>query len=227
MHFALFAFLYYVCEKLQVLFSSCFLSPCPDIYIGSASTANVPVFPGSIYKYIFMKMSFRGTKQWHNEQPAFLCALPHIYHLWNCYIVPAVAAIGHRDCERDVTEKACCRSIYTFCNGQVCLNPETARQARLNCYPIFHNACNRSCATWLIAHLMLPFAACSGHSSIAFGEEILLSTRDHFVLCIWNEQQWVQSFCMEKAVFKILMLLTLKPRSSRALIPVSDTTHCL
>lgn len=58
---------------------------------------------------------------------------------------------------------------------------------------------------------MLAFAACSDHSNIAFVEEILPTTWDHFALCIWNEQQQVQVFCMEKAFFKILMLLTLKP----------------
>lgn len=162
--------------------------------------------------------------QWATCIP--LCLAIHLLPLKLLHGV-AVATISHRDSKKDVTEKGCCRSTYTFCSGQVCLNLETAGQAWLNCYCIFHNACNRSCATWLIAHLMLAFAACSGHSSIAFGGETLLTTWDHFVLCVWNEQQWVQSFCMEKAIFKILMLLILKPQSSRPLIPVSNTTHCL
>lgn len=72
----------------------------------------------------------------------------------------------------------------------VCSNLETTSQTQLNFYLIFHNTCNRSCATWLSAHLML---ACSGHSSTAFGEEIPQTTWDHFVLSIRNEQQWVKS----------------------------------
>lgn len=64
------------------------------------------------------------------------------------------------------------RSMYTFCNRQSLLKPADNQPTQLNCYPVFHNTCNRSCATWLIAHLMLASAACSGHSSIAFGEEI-------------------------------------------------------
>lgn len=194
------------CEKPQVLFSSYFLSPCPDIYIGSASTANAPFFLRSIYKYFCMKMSFRGSKQWRNEQPAFLCALPHICHLWNGSMVPAVAAISHRGCEKDATEEAWCSSTYTFCNGQVRLNLETAGRARLHCYPIFQNACNRSCATWLIAHLMLAFAACSGHSSTAFGEEILRTTWDHFVLFIWNESE-CKAFAWKRPSSKSLCCL--------------------
>lgn len=186
-----FAFLYqklFCCarEKPQVLFSSYFLSP-PSISVLQLLLMRHFFFDQFISTFVWRWVF--ASKQWRNEQPAFLCALPHICHLWNGSMVPAVAAISHRGCEKDATEEAWCSSTYTFCNGQVRLNLETAGRAWLHCYPIFQNAGNRSCATWLIAHLMLAFAACSSHSSTAFGEEILRTTWDHFVLCIWNESE--------------------------------------
>lgn len=130
--------------------------------------------------------------------------------------LPAVAAINQGNCEKDVTEKACCKSTYNICKGQVCLNLETAGQTWLNCHLVFHNTCYRSYGTWLIAHFMLAFAACSGHLGIAFGEETLLTTWNHYVVYKLNEQQQVQSFCMEKALFKTFILFSLKPQFSKS-----------
>lgn len=93
----------------------------------------------------------------------------------------AVAAITHSDCEKDVTEKACCRSIYTFCNSQVYLNLETAGQARLNCYPIFHKACKQK-----LCHLAnRPSHAC------------IYSMLWRFKQCFWrrNATQHMGLFC--------------------------------
>lgn len=151
-------------KNFQVLFASYFWSPCPAIYISSSSMANAPVFLRSIY--ICMKRSFCGTKQWCTEQPALFCALT-LYCLWNC-CSDCCCCYQSQGLWKDVTEKAGCRSIYTFCNAQVCSNLQTTSQTQLNCYPISHNACNRRCATWLIAHLMLTFAACYGHSKHCF-----------------------------------------------------------
>lgn len=77
-----------------------------------------------------------------------------------------------------------------------CLNLETTSQTRLNCYPVFHNACDRSCATRLIAHFMLASAACSGHSSIAFGEEIPHTIWNHSVYGMNSSEC---SFCIQQA----------------------------